>query len=137
MLLKVSFDFDSTLSREDVQDFTKDLVKRGFDIWITTSRIDTESALENGWWWIKSQNEQLYEVAEECGIKKENIQFTNMKDKIEVLKNKNFLFHLDDDEVELDLIKASNDSCIPVWVELKNWKEICENIIKNGNTLQS
>jgi hypothetical protein len=129
MKLKVSFDFDSTLDREDVQDFARDLIKRGFDVWITTSRIDTESALKNGWWWVKSNNEQLYEVAEECGIRIKNIQFTAMRDKIEVLKDRNFLFHLDDDEVELDLIRNSGDSCVPVWVELKNWKKTCEDII--------
>jgi hypothetical protein len=128
---KVSFDFDSTLSRTDVQDFAKELVFNGYDVHITTSRIDTEQAIKNGWWWVKANNEELYEVAEDCGIKKENIKFTAMVDKIKVLEGGGFIFHLDDDEVELDLISASSDDCVGVWVELKGWREICENILNN------
>lgn len=127
---KISFDFDSTLDREDVQEFAKQLVKDGHEIWITTSRFDTESSLKRGWWWIKSQNEQLYEVAEECGISMDNITFTTMIDKINFLEGKDFLFHLDDDRVELELIEESEDSCIGVFVELKDWKETCINLMK-------
>lgn len=127
---KISFDFDSTLDREDVQEFAKQLVKDGHEIWITTSRFDTESSLKKGWWWIEKNNQQLYEVAEECGITKENIAFTAMIDKIKFLEGKNFLFHLDDDETELEFIEESDDKCVGVWVELKTWKETCINLIK-------
>lgn len=127
---KISFDFDSTLDREDVQEFAKQLVKDGHEIWITTSRFDTESSLKKGWWWIEKNNQQLYEVAEECGIPKENIAFTAMIDKIKFLEGKNFLFHLDDDETELEFIEESDDKCVGVWVELKTWKETCINLIK-------
>ena len=128
-LKKVSFDFDSTLSRVDVQEFAKDLVNRGFHVWIVTSRCDTESALAKGWHWIKRQNQELYDVATECGIKKENIIFTEFVDKIEFLKDKNFLFHLDDDSEEIDLIQESGDVCKGVNVENSDWREICENIL--------
>jgi len=127
---KISFDFDSTLDREDVQEFAKQLVKDGHEIWITTSRFDTESSLKKGWWWIEKNNQQLYEVAEECGIPKENIAFTAMIDKIKFLEGKNFLLHLDDDETELEFIEESDDKCVGVWVELKTWKETCINLIK-------
>ena len=53
-----------------------------------------------------------------------------MIDKIKFLEGKDFLFHLDDDEVELELIQESDDNCIGVWVELKDWKETCINLIK-------
>jgi hypothetical protein len=53
-----------------------------------------------------------------------------MVDKIEFLEGKDFLFHLDDDELELELIKESNDNCVGVCVELEDWKEICINLIK-------
>ena len=127
---KISFDFDSTLDREDVQEFAKQLVKDGHEIWITTSRFDTESSLKKGWWWIEKNNQQLYEVADECGISRDNIAFTSMIDKIKFLEEKDFLFHLDDDEVELELIQESGDNCVGVWVELHGWKETCINLIK-------
>ena len=115
---------------EDVQEFAKQLVKDGHEIWITTSRFDTESSLKKGWWWIEKNNQQLYDVAEECGIPKENISFTAMIDKIKFLEGKDFLFHLDDDETELEFIEESDDKCVGVWVELKTWKETCINLIK-------
>jgi hypothetical protein len=126
---KISLDFDSTLDRGDVQSFVRKLSLRGFDLWITTSRIDTNTALKNGWWWVKSNNQELYDVAESCGIPVENIVFTSYIDKIEVLKDKNFIFHLDDDEVEVDLINQSDDRCVGVWVENPNWEKICLKII--------
>jgi hypothetical protein len=128
--MKVSFDFDSTLDREDVQAFATDLVNRGLEVWITTSRFDNESGEKKGWWWISKQNQELYDVAEKCGIKKENIKFTTMVDKIVFLKDKNFIFHLDDDEIELELIEESDDSCVGIWVEKNDWKQKCENLIK-------
>lgn len=36
----VTFDFDSTLSRQDVQDYATSLIKKGFDVWVLTSRYD-------------------------------------------------------------------------------------------------
>jgi len=126
---KISFDFDSTLDREDVQEFAKQLVKDGHEVWITTSRFDTESSLKKGWWWIEKNNQQLYDVAKECGIPKENISFTAMIDKIKFLEGKDFLFHLDDDEIELELIYDNGDPCVGVCVEMKDWRETCINLM--------
>ena len=33
---KVSFDFDSTLDRKDVQRFAKQLIDDGYEVWIKT-----------------------------------------------------------------------------------------------------
>jgi len=46
---KVSFDFDSTLSRKDVQDFAKKLVSEGYEVWIVTSRFDDETGMSKNW----------------------------------------------------------------------------------------
>ena len=35
--LIVSFDFDSTLSRKDVQEYAKELLERGIDVWVVTT----------------------------------------------------------------------------------------------------
>ena len=85
--MKVSFDFDSTLSRKDVQEFAKELVNKGIEVWIVTSRFDDETAMQKNWHWIKGQNQRLFDVAEECGIRRENIKFTCMESK-SLLKRK-------------------------------------------------
>jgi len=128
--MKVSFDFDSTLSRKDVQKFVYELVNKGIEVWIVTSRIDNENAIKNGWYWIEKQNKQLFNIANDCGIKPENIKFTAMCDKIEFIEGDGFTFHLDDDDYEIDLINSSNDKCEGVWMLDKNWKEKCLNLIK-------
>ena len=66
--MKISMDFDSTLSRKDVQSFVINLITKGHEVWIVTSRFDTEPALEKGWWWTEKQNQKLYDVAEKVGL---------------------------------------------------------------------
>lgn len=122
---KISFDFDGTLARKDVQEFAKQLVDDGHDVWIVTSRTDTEVALKKGWYWTERQNQELYEVAELVGIPREKIVFTEYVDKIVFLKDKGFLFHLDDDEDELICILESGDSCAPLHANHFSWKENC------------
>jgi hypothetical protein len=130
--MKVSFDFDSTLSRKDVQEFAKQLVDDGHEVWIVTSRFDDESAMSKNWHWIKGQNQRLFDVADECGIKKENIHFTCMESKSVFLKDKGFIFHLDDDDIELMDILESKDSCRAIHVDHFEWKETCKSILKNN-----
>jgi hypothetical protein len=130
--MKVSFDFDHTLSRKDVQSFAKELVDEGHEVWIVTSRFSDEAAKEKKWHWIEGQNQKLFDVAQDCGIKKENIQFTCMESKSVFLKNKGFVFHLDDDDIELMDIFESKDSCRAIHVDHFEWKETCQNILKKN-----
>jgi hypothetical protein len=53
-----------------------------------------------------------------------------MTNKIDFLKDKNFIFHLDDDGIEIELIEESGDTCVVVLVVLSDWKEKCLNLIK-------
>jgi hypothetical protein len=128
---KISFDFDGTLARKDVQAYATELVDEGYEVWIVTSRCATEPALAKGWHWVEKQNQELYDVAESVGIPRERIQFTEHVDKIEFLEGKNFIFHLDDDPDELWEIVKSGDSCNPVNVEHFEWLETCKQILKN------
>lgn len=130
MSKKVSFDFDGTLARKDVQKFAKELVGQGFDVWIVTTRTSTEDIIARNWTWSLNQNEIVFEVAEKCGIPKEKIIFTDHADKINFLKGKEFLFHLDDDEDELMEIIRSGDKCSPLHVNHFSWKENCIEILK-------
>ena len=127
---KVSFDFDDTLTNYDVQVFARVLVNKGYEVYIVTSRYNTEDALKNGWHWTKAQNEQLFEIADNIGIKRENIIFTNFEDKITYLKDKNFIFHLDDSADELMRIKESGDSCYPMSVDYNYWEQDLKELLK-------
>lgn len=126
--IKVSFDFDSTLSRTDVQAFARQLCQMGYEVWIVTSRFNNEELLKK-WPWITEQNQKLFKVADECGIHRDRIHFTNMESKSIFLKGKGFKFHLDDDEVELMDILESKDSCRAVNVDHFEWLQTCESIL--------
>lgn len=132
---KISFDFDGTLSRNDVQEYATKMVNTGYEVWIVTSRVNTENALAKGWHWVERQNQELYDVAKKCGIKKEHIFFTEHVDKIVFLKNKQFIFHIDDDVDELMYILESNDLCKPVNVQHSDWLTHCEEILKKYESL--
>lgn len=121
---KVSFDFDSTLSRRDVQEYAKSLILIGVDVWICTSRLEPSKAPNKEW------NDDLFMVANNIGIKRGNIIFCNYENKSIFLKDKGFLFHIDDDNVELSFIKTDTD-VTPIYLfGNKNWREDCNNAIK-------
>lgn len=102
-MLKISFDFDSTLSLKSVQAIAEVFIGSGHDVWITTSRFEElhPSAPFN--------HDRLFEIAKELGIPKEKIQFTNMVDKYEFLEG--FDIHFDDDELEIELIEENLPTC--------------------------
>jgi hypothetical protein len=132
--MKVSFDFDGTLRRGDVQQYAKSLVDDGHEVWIVTTRTSTEDILARDWHWCKDQNIILFEIAQECGIRKGHIVFTDHQDKIHFLKGKGFAFHLDDDVDELMKISEGQDTCRPVNVEHFEWKHSCNKILEDGRT---
>lgn len=128
-MIKVSFDFDGTLSLEYVQEFAKKLLDRNIEIWIVTAR-------EEG----VSHNLDLYKVASELQIPNERIIFTNYEDKYPKLNLINALFHLDDDVIELSMIKDYSKT-IPIchleWgVQYGGrfkWREIILKLINESN----
>lgn len=84
-MYKISIDFDGTLSRKDVQEFTKELIDLGVDVWICTFRT-------------KEYNDDLYFITDSLGIPRDKIIFTEMCDKSEFLDD-SFILHLDDDDM--------------------------------------
>lgn len=98
--MKVSFDFDSTLDLPSVQKLAKEILALGFDVWIVTTRYDDKYSTEM--LGEPDRNADLYEVANEIGIPRSNIVFTNMTWKVDYFKqNPDFLFHLDDNLTEV------------------------------------
>ena len=129
---KVSLDFDATLSRTDVQRFAKEIMHLA-EVWIVTSRMSNEYAKENmgseTYIRVDKQNRKLFRIADNIGIKREHIVFTNHTDKIIFLEGKNFTFHLDDDPDELMEILNSKDTCKPINVEHMDWEQDCKNLL--------
>ena len=130
--MKVSFDFDSTLSRRDVQLFAKELVAEGHEVWIVTSRQSNEdAALADPWMKdrVIRSNKKLFRVADNVGIKREHIVFCNFAVKLASIAGQGFTFHLDDDPDELVEILFSTDACKAINVEHSEWEMDCRNII--------
>ena len=131
---KVSFDFDGTLGhREDVQAYCKQLLSEGLvDVHITTRRYGEGNGNESDPWWVKFGDKnwlEVYALADEYGIKRENITFLNMTDKVDFFVDNKFCCHIDDDNQEIDMINevmATN----AIYVKDKNWLETMNSIIK-------
>lgn len=124
----VSFDFDSTLSRTDVQKFALRLKQMGYTLHITTTRFadglnpSIPCNAEDD-----QSNFDLYDVAMSLGIPHSRIKFTNGDDKEFEIFTSTFKFHLDDCEWEIkEINKKSN-----IGVHLSgNWEEICLGLCK-------
>lgn len=91
----ISFDFDSTLDLEWVQNIARIFIKSNCEVHITTSRC-------------KGPNIDLYKVANELGI--DRINFTEGASKSEILKLIQADIHFDDMEDEVYLINR-NTNC--------------------------
>lgn len=128
---KVSFDYDGTLALPSVEEFAKELVEQGYDVWVVTSRVGDDD-LENSFqpWRTPDWNRDLWESCERIGIPKDNVVFTSFKEKIDYLKDKDYIFHLDDDLYELTAIMESGDSCRPLNVGHFDWKNNCLEVLK-------
>lgn len=118
----VTFDFDSTLSRKDVQEYASMLIERGADVWILTSRYDDN---HKNRYPENPCNDDLYTVAEKLGIPRHKIRFQNMRSKSEYLHMANIVWHLDDDDVEIESI-FQETKVIPINVNWNLWKHFCE-----------
>lgn len=113
MGIKISFDFDGTLSKGEVQKFCKKLMRKGYEIWITTSRSHRYDDRDN----------DLFQVADKLRIQRDRITFTgNYRSKAEWLLSKDFICHIDDDSYELDAI-SNNYSTTGVCVKSPTWKD--------------
>ncbi|HPI81678.1 MAG TPA: hypothetical protein PK122_00395 [Candidatus Paceibacterota bacterium] len=131
--IKVSFDFDGTLERESVQKYAKELVERGHEVWIVTSRFGSDEKYKTFFMTttpVGLTNEDLFQIASDIGIPEERIHFTNMDDKWPFLKfHDDFLWHIDDDWIEnKNILKYTKTKAISSLGA--NWKSKCERLIK-------
>jgi len=131
--IKVSFDFDGTLERESIQKYAKELVDRGHEVWIVTSRFGDDERYKTFFQTtipVGRTNEDLFEIAASLGIPRERVHFTDMDDKWPFFKYyQEMLWHIDDDWVEnRQILKNTKTKAINSIGP--NWKGKCERIIK-------
>jgi len=136
--MRVSFDFDDTLTEPGVWEYALELINKGIDVWIVTARLDDEHVKKRfgenigGSYYIPSEagNRDLYQLASHIGITKENIKFTNLAGKGEWFKkHPNFEWHLEDSPKQI--FDIENVSSVPVINVLRHdWKEQCEELLK-------
>jgi len=103
--LKISFDFDSTLERTEIQALAESMLTSKHEVWIVTTRSPT------------ADNRDMLEVAKSLMIPLGKIIFTHYKDKAPFLRR--FDFHFDDDPHEVEMIMASQSKCVPMLVPVK------------------
>jgi hypothetical protein len=131
---RVSFDFDSTLSLPKVQDFATSLISRGYDVWVITSRLPdgSDPKYKMKGMWVPIDNSDLFEVTDRIGINREQIIFTSHKLKSEVINEMglDFIFHLDDDWVELNYINRETSTVGLSCFSTSGWKQKCEKLLK-------
>tara|TARA_R110000868_G_scaffold283543_1_gene543961 strand:+ start:1255 stop:1626 length:372 start_codon:yes stop_codon:yes gene_type:complete len=120
----ISIDFDGTLELIEVQDYVQTLMNRNdVRVWVTTRRFGNKPGRNNN---------DLYKVTRKLGIPNDRITFCNFKWKFEEISDKKFIFHLDDDSVDLDLLdRGSNHKikCIQ-YTKNGNWRGYCEKFLK-------
>lgn len=123
---KVSFDFDGTLSKPKVQEYAALLMKKGYDVWVTTARWDDDNADK---YIYGSTNNDLYEITDNLGIPRENITFCNMVPKAEVMAT-DFILHLDDDWLELyEIRQLGKVPAINAFGNGKGWRNECNKLL--------
>jgi len=133
--MKVSFDFDGTIEFRHIKEYAKELVERGLEVWIVTSRFGDQELYQkffNTTINVALTNNDLWEVVEETGILKERVHFTNMKNKWEFIKDKGFLWHIDDDWIENKMIDDKTSTKSISSFGNPEWREQCEKIIKGA-----
>lgn len=129
--MKVSIDFDGTLTKKSVQDYVKSLLNKHIEVFITTSRYEngTDPKFKQNGLWVEIDNKDLFIISDKLDIKRENIIFCNFVDKYEIIKDKNFIWHLDDDWIELNMLnKYTNIKGISVFGN-NTWKNKCNKLL--------
>lgn len=108
--MKVSFDFDHTLTNPNLTELAKKFIVMGADVYITTSRFSDQLGKK-----LAYDNREVFNKAEVLGIPKNKIRFTNGQDKYSFLKD--FDLHFDDDEHEIILINEHPSKCLGLLIQ--------------------
>ena len=126
--MKISFDFDETLSEPHVQKFAKELVDKGYDVWVVTARCNDNWNDDPQWIPETSGNRDLYYIAEKVGIPHSKCLFTDGHLKDRKLVEHGFNYHFDNLIEEVEAAKKAGIISVlfgygPEFEEFMTWKD--------------
>jgi len=127
--MKISFDFDGTLSdefdgsvneqKEEIQKICKDYVKRGHDVYIITKRFGPHYANYGK----GDEHVEVFELADELGIPHHKVYFTDREWKTKIISSLEIEMHFENSENEVIMIsKMGGVTVVPV--EDPYWRDI-------------
>lgn len=125
--MKVSFDFDGTLQLEEVQEYAKQLILNGHDVWVVTTRWDENHRHR---YFDNPTLDDLWSVVDNLGIPRWKVRFTCMEWKYTYLDKTQFVWHLDDNPDEIKHARINQCSVPIMSVENPNWKYRCDQMLK-------
>ena len=106
-------------------------------MWIVTARYDSVDKYTQEFkdryriFDIESEHNHLFNIADQCGISRDHIKFMNMSYKSEFFEqNDEFLWHLDDDMTECNIINQFSKTVAISCANGSNWRHKCEKLIK-------
>lgn len=117
--MKISFDFDNTLDQPPIQVLCKKFIALGAEVFVTTSRaikMHSNTIINN---------DEVFEITDQLGIKRENVRFTSYDDKYKYIKDMDI--HFDDDVEQIFLINQFPGKCLGFLFEdkpnngIKDW----------------
>lgn len=111
-----------------------ELISKGVEIWIVTSRWRNKNDYENKFERTGrlSFNSDLFEVTDFLEIPRDRILFTNGEEKWKGIKGKEFLFHIDDDWKESELINKKTESRGIPSRGNPSWRDQADKELRNG-----
>lgn len=101
--MKISFDFDGTLTQTKYQNLATKFIENGCEVIIVTSRHEKEK-------------DEVLDLGHRLGI--ETIHFTNYQDKVPFLLDCDM--HFDDDETVIIDLNIHQGKCVGVLVSNRN-----------------
>lgn len=94
---RISFDFDGVLSTPRGRKLAKHIIDGGATVYIITARM-------------RNQSEDVFKVADDLGIKRERIIFTNHRDKWHVMEQHRIGTHYDNNAEQIKKINEKTST---------------------------
>lgn len=123
--MKVSFDFDHTLSTYEAQKLAYLLLQDGVEVYVCTARNSSEDKVIASW-----ENADLFKVTDYLGIPRENIIFTGYDDKYPYLEKAGIDVHLDDDNMVIVSINK-NSKLKGIHYLRSDWKDQMQKVFRD------
>lgn len=114
--LRISFDFDCTLSEHFIQLIAHSMIAAGHEVWIVTARCDDRLHDPNLPEEL-SVNRDLFKIAKRLQIPNERIRMTEGDFKWRTLQKHNIDLHFDDVPEEVELIIRNGGKALLIWDE--------------------